>query len=256
VDILVILLAGAVAFLMLGKARKKENWPGKLITAVLLIICAIIAVSGVTFSIASAGKTDSILGCYEFDECIYMSPLSSFMAIKQSMPYVYYINKDFLIEYNTKTGYLVKYAARFRNTPVAADEFKKMTGFGEDPFPFKLPDMSFYKDCRLRGAFIHEELEGYRLYQMDNEIWLVSLRGGRLWSIYRLVKTDKYDPADIERIAEAHENKPEGLKQMTLKDVYDLSRRGEKLTTHDFEGFDGNEIGAGFYIMRYVYGAV
>lgn len=255
VDILVIILSGIATFLMLSRARKKENWPGKRITAVFLIICTMIAVSGIFLSFDPASAENDIYGCYEFDECIYMNPLSSFLARKESMPYVYYINEDFFITVNTKTGDTEKFEAHYEKTHVTEDEFSKLSEFIDDPFLFRIPDLSYYKERWLRAVFTHDDLQGYGLYQMDDEIWLVSLRGGRLWSIYRLVKTDKYDPADIERIAEAQDNKPEGLKRMTIRDVYDLSRLGEKLTHEDFEGFDGNEIGAGFYIMRCVYGA-
>lgn len=44
---------------------------------------------------------------------------------------------------------------------------------------------------------------------------------------------------------------PAGLRQMTVRDVFDLARKGEFLTLRDFELFDGKDVGSGFYIMRY-----
>jgi len=59
------------------------------------------------------------------------------------------------------------------------------------------------------------------------------------------------DLANLKRVPAAREDKPAGLWQMTLKDVYALARRGESLALRDLEQFDGKAIGASFMIMRY-----
>lgn len=251
VDILVTILAGLAAYLVLNRARKKKNWPGKPLTITSLLLCAIIAIFGISFSATTSNAKDDIYGCYEFDDCIYMNPLSSFMAMKDNMPYVYYINDDYLLISNIKTGYIEKLSALYERTPIAEDEFSKISEFEGEPFLFRIPDLSQYKERWLRAVFAFDKQQHYGLYQMDDEIWLARLNNGRLWSIYRLLKTNKHNPDDIERALEAQENAPEGLKSMTLRDVYDLSRRGEELTYHDFKEFAGKAVGSGFMIMRY-----
>lgn len=231
---------------------KVKNIRTKKQTAVvLLIISGIIIAAGICLAIAKPGEKDDICGCYEFDDLIYMSPFSSYYPMKGHVLYVYSIEKDYLIIADIKTGDIEKYSAHYGETPVAEDEFSKISEFGSEAFLFKMPDLSQYKERWLRAVFTHGELQIYSLYQMDDEIWLARLNSGRLWSIYRLKKTGEYDPTDIKRAVEAQENKPEGLKRMTLKDIYDLSRRGEELSLDDLKEFNGKEIGAGFYIVRY-----
>lgn len=251
VDILVILLSAVATYLILHKARKKENWPGKRLTVASLIICVIIAISGLGFSMTTSNAKDDIYGCYEFGDCIYMSPLSSYLPVKGHMPYVYSIDEDSLIVADTKTGHIEKYSANYEKTPLVEDEFKAIFEFRGEPFGFLPPNLSQYKERWLRAVFTRDKQQHFGLYQMDDEIWLASLHSGKLWSIYRLERTDKYNPTDIKRALEAQENTPEGLKLMTLKDVYDLSRRGEDLTLDDFKKFDGKSVGSGFMIMRY-----
>ncbi len=209
VDMLVILLAGTGAYLILNKARKKDNWPSKGLTAALLVICAVIAFCGIGFSMVPSSDAEDVYGCYEFDECIYMNPLSSFLAMKDNMPYVYYINEEALVIANTSTGDIERFSASFEKTPVAKDDFKTLSEFGDAP-PFSLPDLSQYKERWLRAVFTDETQQRYGLYRMDDEIWLVRLNNGRLWSIYKLGKTGEYNPADIKPAFETQENAPEG----------------------------------------------
>lgn len=249
VDILVILLSGAATWLILFTSRRKESWPGKRITAVSLALCVVIAVSGICFSAAALNAEDNLFGCYEFDECLYMNPLSSFIAFKGFMPYVYGISEDSLVIVNTETGHIEQLTAQYEKTPVTEDEFSSKADFILESFPF--PDLSHYKERWLRAVFTGGTGQQYRLYQTDGEILLADLRGDRLWSIYKLKKTGKTGPADLERALEVRDNAPEGLRQMTLRDVYDLARKGESLTLRDLEPFDGKAVGSGFMIMRY-----
>lgn len=248
-DISVILLAGAAAWLILFTARRKESWPGKRTAAVLLILCVIVAVSGIGFSATALNAEDNLFGCYDFDECLYMNPLSSFIALKGFMPYVYGISEDSLVIVNTENGHIEQLTAQYEKTPVTEDEFSSKADFILESFPF--PDLSQYKERWLRAVFTGGTGQQYRLYQTDGEILLASLRGDRLWSIYKLKKTDKTGPADLERALEVRDSAPEGRRQMTLRDVYDLARKGESLTLRDLEPFDGKAVGSGFMIMRY-----
>ncbi len=263
-DILVILLAGGTTWLILRTARRKGSFPGKLTTVVSLIVCAIIAVSGIGFSMADRdteneivsntgdvgvlNTADDIFGCYTFSECLYMNPLSSVSQFG-GLPYVYGIGAASLIIANTGTGDIAQFPARYEKTPVAEDELSSKADFMLESFPY--PHLSLYKERWLHAAFIGEGGQQYRLYQMDGDIWLVQQNGDWLWSIYKLQKTDKTTLADLERAFKVRDGAPEGLPQMTLNDVYDLARNGESLTLRDFNRFDGKAVGSGFMIMRY-----
>ena len=59
-----------------------------------------------------ANGEDDLCGCYEFDECLYMNPLSSFMPLKGFMPYVYGVGEDSLVIANTETGHLEQLPAQ------------------------------------------------------------------------------------------------------------------------------------------------
>lgn len=249
VDLLVVLLAGAATWLILRTARKKESWPGKRTAAVTLIVCVILAVSGTGFSMSVSNARDDIFGCYEFDECLYMNPLSSFIPLKGSMPYVYGVGEDSLVIANTETGDMEQLLAQHEKTPVTEDELSSKADFIPASFPF--PNLSRYKERWLRAVFTGEAGQQYGLYQMDGEIWLVRLNGGRLWSIYKLQKTNKADLAGLEQALEARGSAPEGLRQMTLRDVYDLAGKGDSLTLQDLEAFEGTLVGSGFTILRY-----
>lgn len=202
VDILVILLSGAATYIVLARARKKDNWPGKPLTIVSLAICIVIAVLGFVFSgstsAASSASGDDIYGCYEFDECIFMNPLSSFMAMKDNMPYIYCLTEDRLLIADIKNDSIVEYTALYEKTPVAEDAFLKISELGVTPLSSWLPDLSQYKERWLWAVFYQDDQQRYSLYQMDDEIWLVDLKKYNLWSIFRLERTNKYAPSDFE----------------------------------------------------------
>ena len=246
-DILVVLLSGTVTALVLGSARKWERWPGKPALLSTVILCAAVALSGVAFSSAASPRTESpdddILGCYEFDECLYMNPLSSFAAFGK-LPYVYGLTDDSLIIANTESGQLETYSVTYEKTPVPTDEFTSKIEFSFLPSP----DLSGYGERWLRAVISGQYGPGLGLYQMDGEIWLVDIREkAGLWSIYRLERTDTTTMADLKRALTAHTD----AVQMTLKDVYALARKGEALTLEDFEPFYYQLTGPDFTVRRY-----
>lgn len=227
---------------MITKKYKRFLW---LTLAVLLILPAYPLIKGKCV----AYLNNSIFGCYEFDECLYMNPLSSFLMVKDSMPYVYGLGEDSLIIANTETGDIRRLLARYENTAVAEDEFSSKSSF----VSFLLPDVSRYKERLLRAVFTDEGGQQYGLYQMDGEIWLAELNRGEagIWSIYRLQRTDRFTFSDLEYTLDAQKNAADDKTQMSLRDVYELARRGKNLTLRDFDTFSGKDVGSGFTIMRY-----
>ena len=252
VDLLVILLAGALTWLLIRLVRRIEGWPGRRTAIVAVAVCAIIAVVGVAFSVNPMQPINSqdgdLLGCYEYTDYLFINPVSSFRPPeKGNMHDVYGFGKESMIIANKLTGYIIRLDAQYEKTPVAEDEFRSITDF---PAFFKT-DLSGYKERWLRGVFTDNNNRQYGLYQMDGEIWLVNLSGnGQLWSIYRLQKTDSTSLDDLERAMKEHEEN-QTTQQMTMADVYALARKGSDLTFSDFEPFTVEHIGSEFSIKRY-----
>jgi len=44
---------------------------------------------------------------------------------------------------------------------------------------------------------------------------------------------------------------PEKPQKLTLEKVKEISKKGDNISSHDFESFEGVETGSGLYIMRY-----
>jgi len=182
-DILVILLSGAVTWLILAMARRFSGWPGIRTAIAVGIICVLVSVAGASAPLLQVSNDDgSIFGTYEFDYCLYMNPLSSFMAGKENMPYLYKLSEDGMDIINIITGEEQKFSAQYEKTAVDVDEFilKNVS------YTFKLPDLSVYKERWRLGVFKGKSGQKYTLYQMDGAIWLVQNRDIGIWSIYVL----------------------------------------------------------------------
>lgn len=200
VDILVVLFSGIATWLILYLTKRVERWPGKRTACVVILLSVLVTSFGMVISMSQAkSNDDKLLGCYVFDACLYINPLSSFYPAKGYMtPYVYGLSEDALIIANTQTGDIQRLSARYENTAVAEDEFSSRSKF--DTFDaLTLPIVSQYKNRWRRAVFTDENGEQSALYQMDREIWLVKLWGkGDIWYIYRLRKTKKYTLPDLE----------------------------------------------------------
>lgn len=202
-----------------------------------------------SFSDSKVKTGEDLFGCYIFDECIYMNPLSSFRAVKGFMPYIYGVSDDSLIIANTETGEIQQFSAPYEYTAVDGNEFTSKS-------EVKLltpPDISRYKERKLRARFTSGGGIEYRLYQMDGEIWLVSLSRGNIgiWSIYRLLWTDEHDLSELRNAFDSQINSEAGKTRMSLADVYELARKGKDIKPGDFDRFIGKAAGSDFDIMRY-----
>ena len=208
-------------------------------------LCIVIALTGPVIAMtAPKYSDDDIFGCYEFYRTIYENPLSSFMAFGK-LPYVYgFDDASFVIAGMGSSG-IRSYTVEYCITPVSADEFSSKDGTSSSSIFFP-PVMAGYKERYLLAVMSDENGPVYGLYRMDGELWLTELRGGILWSIYQLVKTDAATLADLARVQQYYEDNPpiedqrgSGFyeNQMTEKDVYALARKGDALTLYDFEPF-------------------
>jgi hypothetical protein len=150
--------------------------------AVLCITAAAVFAANSAKRGINALKQSDMYGTYMFEDTVYMNPLSSFLPVKGYMP-VYTFDKDSMIIIGTD-GKETSVPAKYLRSEVAENEFK-------DSFDIDvgLPDISRYK-VRVQYA-INEVNFGnpsYSLYFMDGEIWLVTARNDKIWSIYKLDK--------------------------------------------------------------------
>lgn len=281
VDILIIILSGAATLLILYTSRRLRKWPGKRSVIAIVAVCLAIAITGPIVAAASSGSMvgdagntdDDMLGCYVFDANLYTNPLSSFMPFG-SLPYIYGLGEDTFIIADTGSGVVRKYYAEHYNTPVGADEFSSV-GTG---FPFGItPSLTSFEQRYLIAIIYGDSGAEYSIYRLDNEIWLVAPgTNTSIWSIYRLKKTGSTTMDDLERVFALqggetlfepiyntmlpqepwqresthalpvyHEN------QMTLRDVYDLARKGSALTIDDFEPYHYMLTGERFAVRTY-----
>jgi hypothetical protein len=257
VDILIILLSGGLTWPILAAARKRERWPGKGTAIAIAALCVAVAAIGPAIAMATPKNSADVFGCYVFDENVYTNPVSSYRAFGE-LPYIYGFDENELVIATTGAGGIQRFTDEYFNTPVGTDEFLAGTGFPPGSSIFAPPDLSQFKERFLLAVMRDGDGAKYGLYRMDNEVWLVELRGSWIWSIYRLAKTDVVSLADLERAKKHYvENPPVTLpsgfheNQMTLKDVFALARKGEALTLQDFEPFFYWLDGPGFAGRRY-----
>lgn len=126
-----------------------------------------------------------IRGCYEFDDNIYTNPLSSFLVVKGDMPY-YIISTNLFEIVDTENSSKKAFSVDFDKKPLDKDSFYRL--FMPD---LGRPDISNYQECYQYAVFPGEEISSHRLYLMDGELWFATMHNDIMWSIYKLVKTDK-----------------------------------------------------------------
>lgn len=127
-----------------------------------------------------------LFGVYVFDSVVYNNPLSSFVAMKDYMP-AYELTEDRLI-IEKLDGERKEIPAEYAVSEVDEAAFRALLFAGPEQ-----PDVTRYK-TRLQYT-LNEGADTYplyRLYVMDDEVWLAKLStgGDRIWSIYRLVKPE------------------------------------------------------------------
>ncbi len=260
VDILIVLLSGSLTWFALWVVRNGKRATGIAAGLSAVVICAI----GITlFTRASEGRTMQIVEnppisqaenlageCYEFGDCLYMSPLSSFAVIVDgegraaNMPYVYGFTGDAFIIANTESGDITDHKISYENTEVGEDEFTAGQKLALGTYP------------SLRGytsRVLIARAGSYKIYKMDDELWLA----GNM-SIYRLKKTEETSIDDLTRAVEMRDALPSiepspgvDKHQMTRKDIYALARKGNALTLEDFASFRGSAVGQNLSLLRY-----
>ncbi len=130
---------------------------------------------------------EEIEGIYEFDDNVYTNPLSSFIAMKGYMPY-FEILEDKLRIIDSQNDTVEEIAGLSAPSDVSTDDFEALFENEIALDGFSIPDIAVYLRCSQYGVYKDEYVE-YRVYRMDDEVWLAKLSNGHMWSIYRLLKT-------------------------------------------------------------------
>jgi hypothetical protein len=149
-----------------------------------------------------SGKKDSlesIYGKYAFKKQIYMNPLSSFLAFDGFHEY-YTFSEDSLIitdQGGNERSLKVSYQPEPMDEAAFKDSFM-MEGFG-------IPDITSFKE---RRQYTITEISGsiaFRLYLLDNEIWLAQnhkdsaniKKSEYIWSIYQIERLEGEIPHTV-----------------------------------------------------------
>ena len=187
-------------------------------------------------------------GCYQEEELIYSNPLSSTAPMISSA--IYGITGSSLVIAADDGGFSRSYRMSFEETPIDIDEFRKdqLTIGGQ------FPDMSEFTQIFRVG---HTEVDGFPqfgLYQVDDALWFVHYFGKRgtqmgYWRVVSLTKMQDFTLEDLDGLI-ADQEKALG-KQMTMRDVYAIARKGESITLEDFDPFAYIDIGSGVRLWQY-----
>jgi hypothetical protein len=155
----------------------------------LLLFCTIAwAEAGKTGPSGSNGALEGLYGTYQFKKQIYMNPLSSFLALDGFHEYYTFSENSFIItdQGGNQRSMTVTYQ------PEAFDEAIFKNSFMMEGFD--IPDITLFKD---RRQYTVTETSGsmvYRLYLLDNEIWLAQIhkdnanvkKNTYIWSIFQI----------------------------------------------------------------------
>lgn len=169
--------------------REPQKWV--IVLAVILCVAVVVACAANPMENTGAKASDVPYGNYVFEKQIYMNPLSSFMAFDGYKEY-YTLTKNLLI-LTDETGIQQRVAVTYKQDTVDDQEFKNsfmMNNFG-------ITDITKYKE-RYQYTLIGASGSAvYRIYRMDDEIWLARIhedtantqKSEYIWNIYKITST-------------------------------------------------------------------
>lgn len=175
------------------KFKKPAFWiaAAAIVAAIAVGVCLIANPSG------AVSAADKLYGDYKFDKQVYMCPFSSFLALDGYEQY-YTLGKDTLT-ITEATGDQRIFPVTYERSEVNDQDFNASFLFADDVETLGgKPDISQYKQ-RYQYTLLNplESGYGYRLYVMDDEVWLAELNYNEklngpgnefVWSIYKIAK--------------------------------------------------------------------
>ncbi|OBZ11118.1 M56 family metallopeptidase [Bacillus sp. FJAT-26390] len=143
-------------------------------------------------------ETSEPYGSYRFDGQVYMNLLSSFRALEGFKEYYTLTENEIVI--TDEAGNQQKTAAAYERKDLDEQEFK-------DSFmmpSMNVPDISGFKERYQYVLTQSADDPGYRLYLLDDEIWLAkmhkdnvnTLKSEYIWSIYKISRLDEEMPGN------------------------------------------------------------
>lgn len=138
---------------------------------------------------------DDLYGSFRFQKLVYMCPLSSFLP-QDGYRISFTLTPDSLIITDENGGQRSE-PITYESSVVDEDTFR------DDFMPFEpavgasfnIPDITGYTEryrYDLSRAAVNKR--GWRLYLMDDEIWIASTTEQHIWSIYRVARYDDVQP--------------------------------------------------------------
>lgn len=130
-----------------------------------------------------APETPELYENYLFEKLLYINPLSSFYISDGYVEY-YTFSRDALV-ITDKTGLQRNISVHYKKVAVDTKDFKAAFKIGVEG----APDITKYKERYQYTLNEPSEINPvYRLYLMDNEVWLASMSNGSMWTIYKLTR--------------------------------------------------------------------
>ena len=158
----------------------------------ILCVTAVVTCAANPVKEAMTKSSDVPYGNYVFEKQVYMTPLSSFMVFDGFKEY-YTLTKNLLI-LRDETGIKQRFAVTYKQDKVDEQAFKNSFMIN-----ISVPDITKYKD---KYQYTLTDTSGsavYRIYCMDDEIWLARIhknsantqKSEYIWSIYKITSVEE-----------------------------------------------------------------
>ncbi len=148
----------------------------KIISLSLLILVSFLCIGLIS---ACNSTENNINGYYQYEKTIYRNPLSSYLMVKENAPDYVITDDCFNILYNDGTEEQI--STVFKKSKLNKNDFEDSI----QPY-IEILDTSGFKQCY---QYIIDDV--YRLYVMNDEVWLALCANDTMWSIYKLDKIEE-----------------------------------------------------------------
>ena len=144
-----------------------------------IIILPLVLVGCLLSNISCTSNNADITGYYRYDKSIYYSnPASSHLMVKENAPDYIIAPESLTILHTDDTKEQI--TGSFEKSKVDTETFNALF-----IFEMGIPDISGYQQRHQYS--INEQ---YRLYVIDDEVWLARCPRDTMWAIYQLVKVE------------------------------------------------------------------
>lgn len=158
--------------------------------AILLCVMIIAACTANPIKNAIPKEDNKLYGNYVFEQQIYMNPLSSFIALDGYKEYYTFMENSLIL--TDESGNQQKIAVAYENGEVDEQEFKNSFIMGS----LGVPNIAGYKERYQYTVTCASGYAVYRIYRLDDEIWLARIRQDTantqkneyIWNIYKINK--------------------------------------------------------------------